>query len=675
MPIQQLPLFAPSTGWVQKSLPFHLLSGSQSISLDTETFDPYLLTKGPGFWRKAYDRFLCGISIADAHSEWYFPLRHFAYNGSNNLPADEVHQFMNELLSNPLREVFLANGSYDIGWLRKEGIAFKARPFDVQIAESLLDEENPDGNTLDQLGLRYQVGRKEETTLDEGALAFLEKKEKAKSCMHKLPPNLVGAYAEQDARVTYDVAMKQKPLLTAEGLERVMALEMSLTPHLLDMTFRGVRIDIGLAERANRQWRQEVQGLLRSVNMTLEDVRSSARVAKRLIQRGFRPPQTQKGNHSIKNEYLLSLRDPEFAIVARARELNHLREEFIEKKLLSFTEDGRLHPHYVQLARDDEEDNSSGTRSGRLSSRNPNEQQIPKRSSICVDPYTLQLVEQGGVHIGKVIRATRLPEEGCQWAKFDYSAQEPRWQCHYGLMQKLPGAEEAKAAFQSGLKIYTFMSDATGLDYDMSKMCSLARAYGQTANGFSRKTGIPKAQAEEILQAFDAKLPYIAVLAKQASALAQRRGYVKTVLGRRRHFRYFISRNHWDYVNEAQDIRKLPPSHRTKEQKDRLEELATMTTPVFGEAKARSLFPEGYIRDATHKAFNSVIQGSSGDQTKTAFVMQCEAGYAPLSTVHDEINHSIQSEKDIKVLQEIQETCIPSLCPFDAAPDVGDHWQ
>lgn len=55
--------------------------------------------------------------------------------------------------------------------------------------------------------------------------------------------------------------------------------------------------------------------------------------------------------------------------------------------------------------------------------------------------------------------------------------------------------------------------------------------------------------------------------------------------------------------------------------------------------------------------------------------MQCEAGYAPLSTVHDEINHSIQSEKDIKVLQEIQETCIPSLCPFDAAPDVGDHWQ
>jgi DNA polymerase-1 len=99
--------------------------------------------------------------------------------------------------------------------------------------------------------------------LDEGALAFLEKKKKAKSCMHKLPPNLVGAYAEQDARVTYDVAMKQKPLLTAEGLERVMALEMSLTPHLLDMTFRGVRIDIGLAERANRQWRQAVQALLR----------------------------------------------------------------------------------------------------------------------------------------------------------------------------------------------------------------------------------------------------------------------------------------------------------------------------------------------------------------------------------------------------------------------------
>ena len=675
MPYQQLPLFVPASDWKARPLPTQILDTNAPIALDTETFDPDILSKGPGFWRSVYAGFLCGISIATKSDQWYLPLRHFGY-GSKNYPIDSSLEFVKELLSNPEREIFLANGSYDLGWLAKENIPVKGKLWDVQIAESLLDEENPNGNALDFLGKKYGFSGKDETELEEAARAFLNKGEKAKSKMHLLPPHLVAYYAEQDARLTFDIGERQKPLIEREGLRTVMDLEMRLLPHLLKTTLRGVRIDTDLAERANRQWRQDVNSLLRSAGITLADANRATVIAKMLERAGYRVPRTGKGNPSIKNEYLLSLRDPIFTSIARARELNHLRSEFISDKLLEAVEGERLHPHYVQLARDDEQENSAGTRSGRLSSRNPNEQQIPKRSPIKVDPVTLSYSWNGkGKPIGKVIRATRLPEEGQRWAKFDYSAQEPRWQCHYGLLANLPGAKEAREAFKSGIKIYTFMSEATGLDYDMSKMCSLARAYGQTANGFHRKTGIPKEKAEEILTAFDAKLPYIATLAKKASTLAQQRGYVKTVLGRRRHFRYFISRNHWDYVREVQELRKLPPSHLTREQRDRIDELKFLTSPVYGETEASKKFREGYIRDATHKAFNSVIQGSSGDQTKLAFCMQCEAGYQPLSTVHDEINHSIQSDNDVKILQEIQETCIPSLCPFDAAPDIDNHWQ
>lgn len=666
----QLPLFSPPTNWITpKALPEILLSGNAPIALDTETKDPNLKAKGPGWVRN--DGFITGISIATAKDQWYFPIHHLEYL-CKNMDRGNVVSFIRDLVANPAREIRFANAPYDIGWLKTLGIEVKGKIWDIQVAETLLDEEYPDGNSLDVLGKKYGYAGKDEELLRQAENSFLHGG-KAKENMDLLPATYVGPYAEQDARLTYDIAERQKPKIFSETLNDVMALEMRLMPHLLRTTERGVLIDVALAEKANRQWKMDVNMLLKTAGMPIEDVRSADKLAWKLKLEGFKAPKTDKGNTSIKNEYLLSLDHPVFTAIARARELNHLREEFIEKKLLEMiAPDGRLHPHYVQTARRASKEEAEGTRSGRLSARNPNEQQIPKRSSMLVDPFTLQLDVTGkkGVRIGKVIRATRIADPGFKWGKYDFDSQEPRWQCHYGLKQDLPGAREAREAFMRGEKIYTFMSKATGLDYDTSKMTSLAKAYGQRPKGFSERTGISISKAKEVFDSFDEKLPYIAILAAKAASTAEKRGYVFTVLGRRAHFRWFVSRNHWDYVRELGVLKK-----EGCENSDRASELRELLEPVYGEEAAEKKYKEGYSRSETHKAFNRIIQGSSGDQTKLAFCIQSEMGYQPLSTVHDEINHNVATEKDLKAIQEVQETCIPSLCPFKADPDMGNTWQ
>ena len=682
--MQQLPLFLPKSNWVAKPLPGWLVDTDTDISLDTETYDPNLKNKGPGFCRR--DGFVCGISLATAEEQWYLPIRHFEYGG-RNFDRRAVTNFLSRLLANPRRTCGVANGGYDIGWLSTEGVLPSCKWFDVQIAESLLEEEHPNGNSLEQLGRRYPdlyvgghsgssptssstITGKDEQLLKLSCGEFLGSDRSYKSQMHNLPPQMVGPYAEWDARRTYDVWHSQLPRIQKEGLNKICALEMRLLPWLVKVTLRGVRIDTPLAEKLNRAWQFQETAMLKQMGITLEQANSTAEMSKLLRTRGIDIPLTEKGNNSVTNAFLLGLGNPFASTLGAFRELHHLRKEFIQDKLLGMLcPDGRLHPNYVQIAMAGEgDDDEAGTRTGRMSSRNPNEQQIPKRSKLLVDTTTYMLTTDvnKGISIGKIIRATRIPEDGCRWFKFDFNSQEPRWQCHYGLLCKYPGATEARDAFIRGEKIYNYVGKEAGLPYDLAKMGFLAPAYGQSANGFAKKTGKTKEEAQDILDKINAKFPYVKMLADDASRTATSRGYVKTVYGRHRHFNSFVSRKKWDYLRALKNFPEECPERA---------ELLQKIKPVYGETAARKKWPnEGYYRDEVRKAFNSVIQGSSSDQTKLAGIQQCEAGFLPLSFVHDEINHSLENDAQQKICQEIQETCIPSLCPFDATPDISTHW-
>ena len=228
--------------------------------------------------------------------------------------------------------------------------------------------------------------------------------------MWKLPARYVGKYAEADARLTYDIYQYQIPILKEEDLWKVWELETELIPVLLHMTKKGVPVNLDAAEALNKELKQR-EANLRKQFSTL-DIWSPPQLAKHCESLGLMVPRTEKGNPSVSKEFLQTCEHPEVKLIYEARIVNRLRKVFIQDIILHQNYKGRIHGDFKQTASD-----SGGTRSGRLSSANPNMQQVPKRSDI-----------------GKAIRQLYIAEPGSLWCKADYSSQEPRLQVHYALL-------------------------------------------------------------------------------------------------------------------------------------------------------------------------------------------------------------------------------------------------
>ena len=252
--------------------------------------------------------------------------------------------------------------------------------------------------------------------------------------MWKLPARYVGEYAEIDARNTWDVYQHQKPVLREQGLWDVWELECKLTPVLVHMTMKGVPVDLDKAEQLNNELILKEKELKKHFQHV--DIWSGVQLAKHIEGLGLIVPKTEKGNPSISKDFLVNCDHPEVKLIHEARSINRLRKVFIEDTILKQNYKGRIHADFKQTASD-----SGGTRSGRLSSANPNMQQVPKRSDI-----------------GKAIRSLYIAEPDKLWCKADYSSQEPRLQVHYALIgefnRPLPKAQEALEAFQRGEKLY-----------------------------------------------------------------------------------------------------------------------------------------------------------------------------------------------------------------------------
>ena len=227
-----------------------------------------------------------------------------------------------------------------------------------------------------------------------------------------------------------------------EGLEKIFKLECDLIPLLIEMRWKGVRVDLDRAEQVAETLSKKEQQLLvefkRKFGITVE-IWANASIQKAFEANDIWYPRTEKGMASFQAPWLEAHEHPLPKMIVQARKWNKARTTFVEKMILGHQVDGRIHAEAHPLRND-----SGGTVSGRFSYTNPNLQQVPAR-----DP-----------ELGKLIRSLFIPEQDAIWGAFDYSQQEPRLTVHYASKMNLRGSEDAvKAYSEEGADFHQIVAD------------------------------------------------------------------------------------------------------------------------------------------------------------------------------------------------------------------------
>ena len=369
------------------------LRDAKEIAIDLETRDDGINEGLGAGWAMGKGK-IVGFAVATEGWEGYYPMEHF---GGGNLIKEQVLKYMQDICALPCRKIF-HNAQYDVGWLRAYGIEVKGEIVDTMVAGALIDE-NRYSYRLNSLAKDYLGEIKAETDLVEAAKAFGVD---PKAEMWKLPAEHVGHYAEQDARLTYLLWQQFKHILNKESLNTVWELERDLLPILIDMRWRGVRVDAAKAHGLQKDFVNREKDLLVKIKNLVGkdiDIWAARQVAWAYDKLNVEYPRTEKsGEPSFTQNWLINNEHEFSKLIVQAREINKFHNTFISS-ILKYEHNGRIYGEINQLRSD-----TGGTVSGRLSMSNPNLQQLPARSK----------------EFGPLIRGLFLPEEKCQWGSFDY---------------------------------------------------------------------------------------------------------------------------------------------------------------------------------------------------------------------------------------------------------------
>jgi len=608
-------LYAPTSDW---SIPevFPQFSETETIAVDLETYDPHLMTCGPG-WATGRGH-IVGVGIATESWKGYFPIRH---QGGGNLDEDIVLRWLRNTLASEKRDVIFHNALYDVGWLRREGVHVGGKILDTIVAAPLVNE-NRYSYSLDNLGEFYCNEKKDESLLQNAALSFGVN---PKSEMYKLPSKFVGPYGEQDAALTLKLWQKLKMEVQEQGLEKILDMECRLIPLLLEMRWRGVRIDEQKADDVSKKLSIEEQKLQVEIKRKYgAEVNLWANASLEAIfeQNKIWFPRTAKGMASFQKDWLEGHEHELPQLIVRARKLNKARTTFIDKMIKDHCFDGRIHAEAHAMRND-----RGGTVSGRFSYSNPNLQQVPAR-----DP-----------EIGNLIRSLFIPEDGCQWGVFDYSQQEPRLTVHYADRMNLAGAKDAVVEYtEKNADFHQIVADMANIPRKQAKTINLGLSYGMGKEKLIKELGIDDTEAEGLFQQYHNKVPFIRGLQDQCARVAMERGYIRTFAGRRCRF------NLWE---------------------DRYER----TLPLPYE-EAQEKYGDNLKRSYTYKALNRLIQGSAADMTKLAMLGLWEEGIVPHLQVHDEVDISVENTEQADKIAEIMETCVELAVPLLVDKELGSSW-
>ena len=623
----QMHMFAPKSEWVPPhDLPD--LTDAKRIAIDVETRDPNIKANGPG-WATG-DGEVVGYAIATDTWSGYIPIRH---NGGGNLDEKIVNRWLKKVFECPADKI-MHNAQYDAGWIRRMGFDLKGKIFDTMLIGSLLDE-NRFSYSLNALAFDYLDKTKSEKLLNEAAQAFgLD----PKSEMYKMPAMFVGPYAEADAEITLELFNFFQSKIITEGVSDIVDLETRLLPCLIDMTWRGVRVDLDKAERLRDELLKREKGVLQSIRkLTGMDVEiwAAQSIAKAFEKLELSYPRTEKDAPSFTKSYLSDHEHELPKLIVEARNLNKTSGTFINTILKHCRSDGRIHSHINQIRSDD-----GGTVSGRISMNNPNLQQIPAR-----DP-----------ELGPMIRGLFLPEEGDQWAAIDFSQQEPRILVHYAHVfgqnrnSPLRGAEEFVTMYNSDPKtdFHTMVAEMAQIPRKQAKTINLGMMYGMGVNKLADQLGIEADEARDIIKQYHSRVPFVKGLMNGVmNRLNEKdsKGELRSLLGRKCRFPL------WE--PDGFEMNKALPF-----------EDAVKT---YGDTVRLK-------RAYTYKALNRLIQASAADMTKKAMVDLYESGHLPLIQIHDEIAMSVKTVADAKNIAKIMENALPLSVPNLCDVEVGPSW-
>jgi DNA polymerase I-like protein with 3'-5' exonuclease and polymerase domains len=657
-------LFKPESNWqAPTSLP--IVPDGELVAIDTETNDRGL-QKGVGPGWVYNDGWLCGVSWAWAGGSGYAPIRH--PDTPNCFDHDLVIAWLEDLCRRC--EVVFQNGGYDMGWT---GVR-PTMPHDTQSMAVLLNENEYEYN-LDAICGRLGIAGKDESLLREAVITHGGNPKKIKEFIHKLPARYAGPYAEQDAVSTLEAARKMLPQLAANGLMDAYDLERELTPHVLDMRRRGIRINVDRAEQNRsriRQLRAQELDLLRAAlgpqfrrEVTMDDVRSPRWLTMVFTDLGIafpRTPATEKhedGQPSFEKEFLERCPHPVAGHIARARAYNDGAEKFIGTYILDFLDRGRLHAEIHQLRSEE-----GGTRTYRFSYSNPPLQQMNRADPDRANPEHKDFVP-GFVDMGTMIRECFEPESGTVWGAPDYSQQEYRLIVHYSARLELRRAERAVEYYRSDPKAdyHNFVVSMTGLVRKKAKDANFAKAFGAGIPKFALMTGMSVEEASEVMQTYDAELPFVTDLSGRCKAMADRKGYIRLMDGRRCRFddweASWIPKEEWEQGRAAgkrMDACSREEALRRQEDPDH---------PWRGKRLRRA---------GTHKAGNRIIQGGAAVQTKKALLACAREGLLPMLQMHDELCFSVGTKAESERPAEIMRDVVPLLVPVRVDNEFGPNW-
>ena len=612
-PAQQ-PLFTPETEWVPpERLPD--LSSYSEIAIDLETRDPNLISMGSGSVRR--DGEIVGIAVAVEGWSGYFPIAHA---GGGNMDRDLVLDWFEELLQNTSTKIF-HNAMYDVSWIRSLGFHINGGIVDTMIAASLIDE-NRFSYSLDSVGKDYIGMRKNEKLLQDAAKDFGVN---PKAGMWELPAPFVGEYAEKDAEITLKLWHALQHEISKQDLWHVFNLESNLFPCLVDMKFKGVRVDVEKANIVKKELIQKEQNVLHKINKLAGfdvEIWAAASIAKAFDELKMPYDRTEKGAPSFTKNFLATHPAELPKLINQARELNKANTTFIDT-ILKHEHNGRIHAEINQIRSD-----QGGTVTGRFSYSNPNLQQIPARHK----------------ELGPMIRSLFLPEEKQIWGCFDYSQQEPRILVHFASLMKLEGTGTIVDAYRDGsADFHQMIADMAGIERKQAKTINLGIMYGMGKNKLMAELGLMKDAAEKLLKTYHQKAPFVKMLSEAVSRRADDSGKIRTIGGRLCHFDMWEP--HGFGINK-------PLKH----------------------ADALREHGPGIKRAFTYKALNKLIQGSAADMTKQSMLALYQEGIIPHVQIHDELDISVaslqESEKIIDIMEQAVELQVPNKVDFEK----GDSW-
>ncbi len=607
----QTPLFKPQTEWLPPT-EFPDLSKYDEIAIDLETKDPDLVKMGSGSVTKQGD--ITGIAVAVKGWSGYYPIAH---EGGGNMDRDVVIKWFQGVLSTPATKIF-HNAMYDVCWIRALGLSINGKIVDTMIASALVDE-NQMRYDLNNCSKRYTGKTKNETDLYAAARDWGVD---AKAEMYKLPAIYVGAYAEKDAELTFELWQELKKEILHQDIQSIFDLETELFPCLVDMRFLGVRVDVEQAHKLKEELHtEEKECLLQVKKETGVDTQIwAARSIAQVFEKLHLPfDRTEKTNSpSFTKNFLQNHPHPLVKRIARAREINKAHTTFIDT-ILKHSFKGRIHAEINQLRSD-----NGGTVTGRFSYSNPNLQQIPARNK----------------ELGPRIRSLFLPEEGHTWGCFDYSQQEPRLVVHYATLQNLYGVDEVVEAYKKGdADFHDIVADMAEIPRLQAKTINLGLFYGMGKNKLQAELGVSKDKAEELFRQYHGKVPFVKKLMDNVMNRAQNRGQIRTLLGR-------LCRFHLWEPNQF-GIHK----------------------PLSHDAALMEHGP-GIKRAYTYKALNRLIQGSAADMTKKSMIDLHKEGIIPHIQVHDELDISVNNNAD--KIKEIMEHAVslevPNKVDYESGP-------